>query len=106
MKFLLNFYFLYYICAVTKKGNLIESIEIKAGMIALRSDGIMLMNISEDYIVDIQDLKDIVAAVGKIGKGKKFPNLIIAERIQISLQKPGIIPLQMRITFIQKQMLL
>src|SRR5687767_13127270 len=60
------------------KVQLIESIEIKAGTIALRSDGIILIKINEDHIVDVQDLKDIALAVGKIGKGKKFPNLVLA----------------------------
>lgn len=62
---------------ITNRVQIINSVSIKAGAISLRSDGIMLYKIKEDYLVDVQDLKDMVEAVKRIGNGKKFPNLIL-----------------------------
>lgn len=54
-----------------------NSIKVGAGIITLRSDGIMQMEIGDDCVVDIKDLKEIGDAVFRIGNGKKFPNLIL-----------------------------
>jgi hypothetical protein len=62
---------------ISDRVQIINSTQIKAGTISLRSDGIMLYEIKEDYMVDVQDLKDINQAVGKIGNGGKYPNLIM-----------------------------
>ena len=53
-----------------------NKIVIDCGDITLREDGIIHMKFKSDYLVEIKDLKDIVEAVGELGNGKKFLNLI------------------------------
>jgi hypothetical protein len=55
-----------------------KTIEINCAIITLRDDGIIHMIMNKDHMVNIDDLKNIVKAVGELGNGKKFPNLIEA----------------------------
>lgn len=74
-------------------------INCKNSIVFLRDDGILQVEINDDTYFDIDDAKELIAAAGEIGKGKKFLNLIIAgkgvlvdaEARQLSSSKEGAI---------------
>lgn len=45
--------------------------------VALRDDGIVLIDVKANQEIDIKDVKDVVATLEQIGNGKKYPLLII-----------------------------
>lgn len=63
-----------------QKSNLeiLQQIDFKILSVALRSDGIVLVNIKANEEIDVANVKEVVSALEKIGNGKKFPLLIVA----------------------------
>jgi len=62
---------------VAEQIDLIDKIEFNKTMVALRSDGIIAVEIKANEEVDVVLVKRIVNSMEKIGKGKRFPALII-----------------------------
>ena len=55
-----------------------HEIELKKSIVMLRDDGIMHIHLKPGAEMELSDAIIIVEAMGKIGKGKKFPVLIDA----------------------------
>jgi len=62
------------------KIDIIKQIDFTNKFVALRSDGIVLVNINSTEDVEIKDVKEVVSALEKIGNGKKFPLLIVTQK--------------------------
>jgi hypothetical protein len=60
--------------------TILEKIELHASTVSLRSDGIIHFYIKESVNLSVIDAKEMVAAAGEIGKGKKFPILISSDK--------------------------
>jgi len=59
------------------KAHIVEKTDLKKFTVSLRSDGIMQFTVKHETNLEVTDVKAIVNTVGKIGKGKKFPNLVV-----------------------------
>lgn len=57
--------------------NIIDKVEFNKTSIALRSDGIMMVEVKAFEEVDVVLVKKIVNSIERIGEGKRYPLLII-----------------------------
>lgn len=57
--------------------HIIDKIEFNKTSIALRDDGIMMVEIKAHEDIDVVLVKRIVNSIERIGEGKRFPLLII-----------------------------
>lgn len=55
---------------------ILKEIDLRTATVKLRDDGIMQYNVKPVEEFGVNDLKEINEAVGKLGDGKKFPNLV------------------------------
>lgn len=60
--------------------EILKQINFDNKAIALRSDGIVLVTIKTNEDVEIKDVVEVVSALEEIGKGKKFPLLIVSPK--------------------------
>ncbi len=58
--------------------KIIKTIEMDATTVALRSDGILQINIKPNRTLQLKDGEEMVQAFAEMGGGKKFPLLFIA----------------------------
>lgn len=58
--------------------TILKTIETAASTVALRSDGILQINVKPNTTLQLSDGKEMVNAFAEIGGGKKFPLLFIA----------------------------
>ena len=56
--------------------KIIDSIVLASCTVKLREDGIIHLDIKDDIEVTEDDIREMNSAVGRIGAGKKYPNLI------------------------------
>lgn len=63
--------------------ELIQQIDFELFSVALRSDGIAFLKVKGNVEIDIENVKQIAGAMEKLGSGKKFPLLIIADEYTI-----------------------
>lgn len=56
--------------------KIIDFVPVASCIVKLRSDGIIHLEIKDDVEVAEEDIREMNAAVGKIGEGRKYPNLI------------------------------
>lgn len=57
--------------------NISDQIQFDLFSITLRSDGLIRVKIKGNEDIDVPQVKQIVDAIEKIGKGKKFPLLFV-----------------------------
>lgn len=58
--------------------NIIDEIELFSGIVALRDDGIFQVDLKMiDRGVSLKDFRELTEAIGIIGKGAKYPVLLI-----------------------------
>jgi len=62
---------------VDSNQNLYQKIDLGHSQIILREDGILELHADDNHIYEIEDVKENVAAFGKLSKYKKIPVLII-----------------------------
>lgn len=55
----------------------LQKIEFEHYAVSLRKDGIIHITVAGNHEIDVSDVKVIVDAIEKIGKGKKYPLLIV-----------------------------
>lgn len=60
--------------------KILKQINFDNKSVALRSDGIVLVTITSNEDVETKDVVEIVSALEEIGKGKKFPLLIVTQK--------------------------
>jgi hypothetical protein len=60
--------------------GIISSTELTATHVSLRADGIMHLAIKDEIEVTVEDIIAMNEAVGRIGDGRKYPNLITVGR--------------------------
>lgn len=60
--------------------EILKQIDFDNKSVALRSDGIVLVTITSNEEVEVKDVVEVVSALEEIGKGKKFPLLIITQK--------------------------
>ncbi len=57
--------------------DFVEKIELARAEVGLRTDGIMYFRINDGEILELDDSKQIVDAIKRIGEGKPYPNLVV-----------------------------
>lgn len=57
--------------------SIVSSININSGKVFLREDDIIVVDIKEDYFVELKDLKEINLAIEDIARGRKHAIIII-----------------------------
>lgn len=57
--------------------DMIKKIDFEFYSVALRSDGIIAVNVAGNQEIGVEDVKKVVDAIYKIGSGKVFPLLIV-----------------------------
>lgn len=60
--------------------EILKQIDFENKSVALRSDGIVYVSINTNEDVEVKDVIEIVSALEQIGKGKKFPLLIVTHK--------------------------
>src|ERR1700751_5338566 len=53
-----------------------KTIELQTATVSLRNDGIMHIHIKEGNEMQLDDAKEVIEAIGKLGNKQKFPVLI------------------------------
>lgn len=57
-----------------------NSFKINCGTCFLREDGIVQFNLTDDYVIEIKDQKEINDRIGKLNGGKKTRNMFVCEK--------------------------
>jgi hypothetical protein len=57
--------------------EIVSEIKLSHSLIRLRADGILELHTSDEHVYEIEDVKENVAAFGKLTENKKVPVMII-----------------------------
>src|SRR5688572_7854267 len=76
--------------------RIVDKIEWGNFMVGLRDDGIMQVNVGAEKEVTVDNVKEVIAAIGKLGKEKKYPIFVMAgeytlptEEARLFIASPG-----------------
>ena len=61
-----------------EKVTLLDSIQVPTMKVSLRSDHLIQIEVDDGAVVNLVQVKEQIAAIGKVGGGKKYPVLILA----------------------------
>jgi hypothetical protein len=58
--------------------QIIKEKEIQSAIVSLRDDGIMQFAFKAEHVINLNDLREMVATTGELGGQKKYPILVIS----------------------------